>query len=667
MRSGSQIVIRGKNRGFRRGNRTSLTTPAIFALAVAAVAPQIAAQEAEPSTNQTEVAEPASNEPRSYKKMSLDELMDIEVTLVSKRPEKLTEVASAIQVITNEDIRRSGATNLAEALRLAPNLRVAQLNSYGWVISARGFSGLFANKLLVMVDGRSVYTPLFAGVLWDIQNVILEDVDRIEVVSGPGGSLWGANAVNGVINIVTKSAKDTQGVYASITGGTFLHDAGEVRYGGSIGNNLFYRLYIQRFDHENTYLPTGQDAPDEWGITNGGLRIDYYPSHADTFMVQGNAYGATEYTPVADSTADGQYLLGRWTHTFSEESDMSVQVYVDRTFRRDIPSTLTDKLTTYDFDFQHRFPIGTRHSILWGLGYRRMNSDVSNSTAFVGFVPNHRDLDLYSAFAQDEITIIPDRLKLTVGTKVEHNYFSEFEIQPSARIAWTPDEKQTVWAAVSRAVRSPSRIDVDYHLPTFPLPPTTPSVAGGPNFDSEKLTAYELGYRVQPTSNLALSVAGFYNRYDDIYSVEALPGTQTFQIQNGIEGQSWGVEFSGTYQPAPWLRVRGGYTFFHKDLWNKPGHSFDTASLGNDPEHQVLVQTMMDLPWDFQLDVVARYVDSLPNPSIPGYFTADVRLAKTFDNLEVAVVGQNLADNRHPEFGAQEIPRSVYAKVTLRW
>jgi iron complex outermembrane recepter protein len=628
------------------------------------VVSKVAAQDLGPTSQPAET--PAETD-RPFKKMSLDELMNIEVTLVSKRPEKLTETASAIQVITGEDIRRSGATNLPEALRLAPNLNVAQVNSWGWVISARGFSGLFANKLLVMIDGRSVYTPLFAGVAWDVQNVVLEDIDRIEVVSGPGGTLWGSNAVNGVINVVTKSAKDTQGVYAHAAGGSFLHDWGAVRYGGAVGSNLFYRVYAQRTDRENTFLPTGEDLNDEWGITHGGFRLDYYPSHNNTLTLQGDVYGGQVQTEPSDSTLDGQYILGRWTRTFSPDSELTTQFYVDRTYRQDIPGTLTDQLNTYDIDVQHRFPIGERNSVLWGFGYRRMDSDVNNSTSFVGFIPSKRHMDLISAFVQDEFTIIPERLKLTIGTKIEHNDFSGFEVQPSARIAWTPDPRQTIWAAVSRAVRSPSRIDTDYHIPTFPVPPTTPSVDGGPNFDSEKLMAYELGYRVQPTSELAVSIAGFYNRYDDIYSVEALPGTQTFQIQNGIEGQSWGAEISATYQPAEWIRFRGGYTYFHKDLWNKPGHSFDPAILGNDPRHQAVLHTMIDLPWNVELDVMARYVSELPNPSIPGYCAVDVRLAKQFDNVEIAVVGQNLLDDRHPEFLQIEIPRGVYGKVTVRW
>ncbi|HET6568641.1 MAG TPA: TonB-dependent receptor plug domain-containing protein [Rhodothermales bacterium] len=599
------------------------------------------------------------------KTMSIEELMNIEVTSVSKRPEKLSEAASAIQVITQEEIHRSGATNLAEALQLAPNLQVAQLNSYAWIISTRGFNALFSNKLLAMIDGRTIYTPLFAGVSWDVQNVLLDDIDRIEVVSGPGGSLWGANAVNGVINVVTKHSADTQGLYASAAVGSFLQDQAAVRYGGHVGEKLSYRIFAQRFDRNNTVVPGGEDNSDDWHLTQGGFRMDWLPSGADAVMLEGNLYGGSEETSPRPSAMNGGYVLGSWSRTFSPASAMQVQLYVDHTWRRDVPSTLTDELTTYDLDFQHRFPVGGRNNILWGAGYRLMDSDVRNSTEFVGFVPMSRTMHLFSGFVQDEIALVQDQLKLTVGTKLEHNVFSGFEVQPSTRLAWTPDGRQTIWSAVSRAIRAPSRIDVDYHIPAHPVEPGTPNVNGGPNFGSENVVAYEAGYRVQPTSLLALSLAVFYNRYDDLYSVEALPGTMTYEIQNGSEGETWGAELSGSYQPARWWRLHGGYVYLGKDLRSKPGHAFDTSILGNDPQHQFLLQSMMDLPGNFQFDVVSHYGGVRPVPHIPGYFTLDARLAWQFKGLELSVVGRNLTKKRHLEYGAL-IPRNVYGKVTWR-
>jgi len=370
-----------------------------------------------------------NSSPSALKKLSLEELMHIEVTSVSRSPERLFDAASAVQVITGDDVRRSGATSIPEALRLAPNLDVAQVNSHDWAISARGFNNTIANKLLVMIDGRTVYTRLYAGVFWDVQNVLLEDLDRIEVVSGPGGTLWGANAVNGVINIITKSAKDTQGTYLSGAGGSLLQDFGAARYGGSIGTNLYYRVYGQRFDRNSTVFPSGQDAADSSEMTQGGFRLDWYPSDGNTLTLQGDAYGGNEQGQPSDTTLNGQNVLGRWTHTFSPESDLQVQTYFDRTWRR-IPGTFAEDLKTYDFDFQHRFALGERQSIVWGAGYRLMQDEVENSPA-LAFLPPNRNLQLFSGFLQDEITLIPERLKFTAGTKVEHNDFSGVEVQPS--------------------------------------------------------------------------------------------------------------------------------------------------------------------------------------------------------------------------------------------
>ena len=603
----------------------------------------------------------------AIKKMSMEELMTLEVTSVSKQPEKLTEAASAIQVITQEAIQRSTATNLAEALQLATNLQVAQLNSYAWIISARGFNAAFSNKLLVMIDGRTVYSPLFAGVFWDAQSVVLEDIDRIEVISGPGGTLWGANAVNGVINIITKSAKETQGLYVSGAVGTYLQDFGALRYGGKIGSHLSYRVYSQHHDCNHTFLPEGTDNADQWGFTQTGFRMDWEPSKAKNLMVQGDFYGAKEQTMPSASTLDGQNVLGRWTYAFSDQSELILQVYFDRTWRRDIPSTIRDELETYDFEFQHHFPIRKHHNILWGGGYRLMHDITLNSTPYVGFIPARRDMGLFSAFLQDEITLAPQVFTFTIGSKLQHNVFTGIEIQPSARMSWTPNAQHTVWSAISRAVRMPSRIDVDYYIPTYSVPPSDPNVAGGPNFISESVIAYELGYHIQPTSNVSLSVAAFYNHYDDLYSVEALPGTQTYQIQNGTEGKSWGIELSGTFQITPQWRLRGGYTYFNKNLINIPGHVYDFSDLGNDAQHHALLQSISNLPGKLRLDLTLRYMGKLPDPTIPDYFTFDTRLAWVFKTWgELSIAGQNLGQGKHLEF-VNQIPRSIYGKFTCRF
>ncbi|MEX2594032.1 MAG: outer membrane beta-barrel protein [Anditalea sp.] len=481
-------------------------------------------------------------------------------------------------------------------------------------------------------------------------------------MSGPGGTLWGANAVNGVINIITKSSQETQGLYASGAVGTYLRKKGTLRYGGKIGSDISYRIYAQHSGRNHTFLPDGTESDDKWKMTQSGFRMDWNPSEANSLMFQGNFYGGREQTEPKVTTLDGQNVLGRWTSNFSK-SQLVVQAYFDRTWRR-MP-TIGFELKTYDFEIHHRFPLGKRHSIIMGIGYRLMQDETHNYTTFGGILPNFRRMDLFNAFLQDEIIVVPDLLKFTIGTKLLHNVFTKFELQPSVRLALTPNEQHTLWSAISRSVRMPSRIDVDYFIPTTPLPPDQPQVAGGPNFISEKVIAYELGYRVQPSSRLTVSLATFYNQYDDLYSVEALPGTQIYQIQNGTEGISWGAELSGTYQVLKQWRLRGGYTYFDKDLQNKPGRTFDYSVLGYDAQSQVLVQSMVDLPGNIQFDVTSRHLGELSN-QVPDYFTFDVRVAWLFKQWEFSVNGQNLWEDRHKEWGA-EIPRNIYGKVTCRF
>jgi len=620
----------------------------------------------EPKENLLSIAE--------LKGKTIDELMNIDVTSVSRQPEKWFSAASAVQVITEEEIRRSGATSLPEALRLAPNLQVAQVTSSSWAISSRGFNNGLANKLLVLMDGRTLYTPLFAGVYWDVQDTLLEDIDRIEVISGPGGTLWGANAVNGVINIITKSAKDTQGTMLMAGGGTFLQDFAGARYGDKLGENVYFRLYGKYFDRNSAVFPNGQEATNDWRMGQGGFRLDWLPRNEDIVTFQGDFYNGSIEQPGSGTTGvDGQNVLGRWTHPISESSDLTVQMYWDRTFRR-ISGSFIEELNTYDFDFQHRFALGERHNVIWGAAYRLMPDHIANSNpSGFAFLPPNRNLQLFSGFLQDEIALVPERLRLTLGTKLEHNDYSGFEVQPSGRLAWTPDEQQTVWGAVSRAVRSPSRIDVDLFAPSTPSLPG--GLAGGPDFVSETVIAYELGYRVRPLDRLALSVAGFYNDYTDIRSLATNSASNNaFVFRNDNRAEIRGVELSGTYDLTSWWRIRAGYTFLNKDVSIKPGGSDANRGRaeGNDPEHQVIWQSMIALPFHLEFDSNFRYVDSLPSPSVPSYFTFDLRLAwRPIHNLELSIVGQNLAEDQHPEFGAaltrQEIPRSVYGKVVWRF
>ncbi|MDB5047105.1 MAG: TonB-dependent receptor [Fibrobacteres bacterium] len=613
--------------------------------------------------------------PGKLKKMSLEELMDIEVTLVSRHSEKLSEAASAVQVITQEEIRRSGATTLPDALRLASNLQVAQVSSREWAISARGFNSTAANKLLVMIDGRTVYTPLYSGVFWDAQEVLLEDVDRIEVISGPGGTLWGSNAVNGVINIVTKEAEKTQGAYLAGGGGTFLHNFGQGRYGGKAGKDIYYRVYAQRLEQNASVFADGNEAGNPWGMSQGGFRMDWHRSDADVLTAQGDLYDGVFEAPAPGNLAiTGQNVIGRWTHTFSPESDLQLQIYFDHTWRNSTFAPgfdFTDNLKTYDFDFHHRFPLGAYQDILWGAGYRYMQDEVGN-LFFISFLPPNKDLQRFNAFAQDEIHLLSRRVKVTLGSKLEHEDYAGYNLQPAGRLAWTPDDMQTVWGAVSSVVRTPSRIDVELFAPKPPVTPGTLHINGGPDFTSEKVLAYELGYRIQPMEVLSLSLAAFYNQYEDMRSTELADPT-TIEFRNGLDGDSRGAELSGDFRAASWWNLRGGYTYLEKDIWEKSGHTDYTDPHGewNDPTHQYTFQSMMDLRWGFQVNVTGFYVDRLHKPAVQHRYTYDAGLVWLHGNIEASVYGRNLADDQDPEFAVkdkvtQEIPRSISGRLAFR-
>ncbi|MDP4129765.1 MAG: TonB-dependent receptor [Bacteroidota bacterium] len=610
--------------------------------------------------------------PDILRKLSLKELMNMEVTSVSKTPEKLTEAASAIQVITGDDIRRSGATTLPEALRLATNLQVAQVNASQWAISARGFNNVLADKLLVMIDGRTVYTPLYAGVFWDVQNVLLEDVDRIEVISGPGGTLWGANAVNGVINIITKNARETQGLFAQAGGGNEIPWLGNLRYGGTIGENINYRVYGMGYKRANTSLTDGSKAKDAWSMGQGGFRFDWDAKKNDHLTLQSDFYDAFPNPDGATGVvAIGGNVLGRWTHRISDKSDFRIQGYYDQTWR-DFLNGFTESLKTYDIDWQYRLQAGRRQELIWGGDVRLMDDKMQNLALFA-FLPAKKMLHLYSLFVQDKITLVNDRLYFTLGSKLEHNDYTGFEYSPSGRLAWTPAERQMIWAAVSRAVRTPSRIDRDFSLSVAPGVP----VISGDDFISETVLAYELGWRVQPFTRLSLSIAGFYNVYDHIRSAEPGPPPAGYPITfgNGVRGNAYGAELSGTYQPLAWWRLRGGYTFLKKDLSVKPGsQDLNKATAeSNDPENQFLIQSMFDLPARIEAGFVFRYVDKLPDPIVPAYTGLDIQLGwKMSKGLELSVTGQNLLQNKHAEFipsspSPREILRSVNAKLTCRF
>lgn len=628
----------------------------------------------------TDTIPPASE----LKRLSVEQLMQIEVTSVSRKSEKLSQAASAIQVITNEEIRRSGATSIPEALRLAPNLQVAQVGAHQWAITARGFNSATANKLLVLIDGRSVYTPLFSGVFWDIQDLPLEDIDRIEVISGPGGAVWGANAVNGVINIITKNAKDSRGLYAEAGGGASPNGFAGARYGGKAGAHTSFRAYGQYFDRDNEVYSNGDEAADSWRMGEGGLRFDAQTSSRDVVMVKADAYGGNENVPTGGtSTASGGNLTGRWSRTISPRSDVSLQLYYDHAqLSNPEPAsqfspagTLKDALDTYDLDFEHRVALGARNHIVWGLGYRFTHDVVDNSRP-LGFFPPRLDHSLVSGFVQDEITVLQN-VFLTLGTKLEHNDYTGFETEPTARLRWSFSPTQMVWGAVSRAVRTPSRVDRDLRQPA-----QSPVIlAGSSEFESETLIAYELGYRAEVGSRVTASLSAFYNDYDDLRSLSFTPTTIIpLFFANDLAGETHGIELSATYQAARWWQLRAGLDVLKERLHVKRGKSDINHALNEtaDPERQFSLHSSFDLPQHLELDVGPRWVDRIYNNNngvpgtVPSYTDMDVRLGwHPTTQLELSIVGQNLLHDHHPEFGIpdstrEEIRRVVYGKITWK-
>jgi iron complex outermembrane receptor protein len=632
----------------------------------------------------TRAAEPGTSA-QSLKNLSLEELTNLSVTSVSRAPRPLSETASAIQVITQEDIRRFGSTTLPEALQLASNLNVARKNSHGWGVSARGFNTDLANKLLVLMDGRTLYTPLFSGVRWDVQDYLLEDVERIEVISGPGGTLWGANAVNGVINIMSRPANETQGLYLEGIAGTQIRQQYAARYGGAAGTNIHYRVYAKYAERDHEMLASGRGANDAWRRHQLGFRADARPAIGRAVTVQGDYYrGSVGFLTGGETDVSGGNLLGRWSGVLANGSDMSVQVYFNRE-RLDQPvaasafapaGRFADTLDTYDLDFQHRSAMGDRQRIIWGLGYR-VTDERSRPAVGIAFNPTNSRQELFSGFVQDEISLRSD-VTLIAGTKIEHTHYTGFEIEPTVRLQWELNTENMVWSAISRAVRTPSRIDRDLVQPS--RPPIV--LQGGRNFESETLVAYELGFRTNLNKRVLGSLAGFYNRYDDIRSARPTPGTLIpLTFANDIEAETYGVELSATFQAAERWRLTAGYNLLKEDVRVKAGRTDFNNALNetSDPEHQVSLRSSMDLAKGFEWDAHLRWVDTLrthdgPREStVPSYLDLDLRIGwRAGRNLELSVVGRGLLHDRHPEYGPVsptrvELRRSVHAKVAWRF
>lgn len=656
----------------------------------------------------------AQDPPEDLKQLSLEQLGDIEVTTVSKAPQEIMKTPAAVFVITQDDIRRSGATSIPEALRLAPGVEVARIDSNHWSVAIRGFAGQFSKSLLVLVDGRSIYTPLFEGVYWDLPYVMLEDVERIEVIRGPGGTIWGSNAVNGVINIITKSAANSQGALATAGSGTIDQGTGAFRYGGTVGKSFDYRIYGMGGIRGQEFHFDGNGF-DHWRMGQMGFRTDWTSDERDTFTVQGDIYrgvsGESAYigslNPPSETAVDekgyvsGGNLLARWQHTSGEGNDIQIQAYFDRTNRQDLE--LGETRDTFDVDFIQHARIHEDQKLTWGLGTRVSPSNFIQTSQGVNFLPNKQVDTIYSGFVQYELPLVRDKLSLTVGTKLEHNNFSGFEYQPSVRVLWTPTPRHSFWGAVTRAVRTPSRLDQDvrfYIFDTYYTPPPSGSgpppeplpvffeIEGNPKLKAEQLIGDELGYRTQVNKSLYVDFTAFYNNYNDLQAYGPATITETgtplaiffvLPYANVIQGHTVGTEVAPDWKITHWWQVRGSYSYLHMSLRDKNGFTdvgnLLSSYLGSSPSSMVSFQSMFNLPMHFEFDETYRYTSSLPAVSTRSYSTADVRLGwheqiGEGQNLELSVTGQNLLDPYHVEFGGVDPPpavgikRSVYGKIT---
>jgi iron complex outermembrane recepter protein len=639
--------------------------------------------------------------------LSLEDLMRLSVTSVSKKEERLSDAPAAVFVITQEDIRRSGVTNIPDALRMVPGVEVARIDANKWAITARGFNSRFANKLLVLMDGRTLYSNLFSGVWWDVQDTFIEDIERIEVIRGPGATLWGANAVNGVINIITKKAKDTQGGLAVAGGGTMEKAFGGVRYGLQTGDHTNFRAYAKYFNRDGTVFQSGEKAPDDWDAFRTGFRLDHDPTRSNNFTLQGDYYQGRSGSPYIlpslvapysqtfneNTDVSGGNILGRWKHAYSNSSELNLQVYYDRTHRNDV--LISEDQDTLDVDLQHRFQWIGGQEIVWGLGYRVIRDQMKNNP-ILALNPDTRTDQLVSAFIQDDITLVKDRLRWIIGSKFEHNDYSGFEVQPNTRLVWTPVTNQTIWGAVSRSVRTPSRVDQQLQANYLTIPPgqsgnptpfpATVRVLGNPGFRSEELTAYELGYRIQPVNRLNLDLSGFFNQYGNLrLSSSGTPILVTNtpspylilpqSVDNGDSAETYGVELALDWHPMEWWRLKAAYSWMQLQYHNKNGTSANTPENFSHPMNQFSLRSLTNLGKNVDLDAWLRYVDNLQERSISSYLTLDLRLAwRPTKSLELALIGQNLLEPRHSEFPAEffnnrvsEIERSVYAKVTWKF
>jgi iron complex outermembrane receptor protein len=612
----------------------------------------------------------------------LEDLLNIQVTTVAGVKQEWLEAPGALYVITGEDIRRTGHHTLADALRMAPGVFVGSTSSHSWTVGMRGFSGGLANKTLVLIDGRAVYDPLFAGTFWDVQDVLLADVDRIEVIRGPGATLWGANAVNGVINVITKRAADTQGAYLKVGAGTEEHGFTSARYGGKLSDNGAFRVWGKYFNRDDLTTVTGDSPHDEWDMGHGGFRADLEVDERTTFTLQGDAYNLrfdervnvpvpnqnSVFTQREDrGKASGGNMLLRISRAETETSGWTLQTYYDRTYRRQTADFEVER-DTADVDFRHYFAVARSHEIMWGLGYRHSADETAPSVGnIIVFDPDSRTLNTYSAFVQDTVTIVPDRLTAMIGSKFDHNTYTDFEVQPSARLWWTPDDRNTVWAAISRPVRHPTRTERESIL-TLRIAETAPGVftpvqvVGNRDLESEELLAYELGYRARLTSELTLDIATFYNDYSELIFIP--PTTSGVWTDEG-SGETYGAEIATQWRATDQWTIEGSYSYVEV-LIHGPVLPQDE---GNAPVNQVKARSYWDITKNLELNTAVYYVDRVPTADADPYVRFDTGVTwRPRDGFELSIWGQNLLDESHREASSfVEAERAGFVEAVIRF
>ncbi len=640
------------------------------------------------------------------KTLTLEQLGNIEVTTVNKEPEVLWKTPAAIYVITQQDIQRYGATTIPEALRLAPGVEVAQISADQWAIGIRGFGSRLSRSVLVLIDGRIVYSPLTAGVYWEVQDYPMEDIDRIEVIRGPGGTIWGPNAVNGVINIITKSSKDTLGGLVSGGAGNVQQGFGEGRYGAaaSAGHNLTYRVYGEGYSRTPEFHAPDIPRYDSWQGGQAGFRMDWSGGTRDSYTLSGDGYyqsfgesaGTSSYNPPANYTLFGQAplsggnLLFHWRRALGDKKDLQVDTYYDQTSRHEL--NFGDVRNTFNIDAQYRFPL-PRQEITTGLGIYASHGHEEEVLSGLEFQPDVRTDQIYSAFLQDEFTLVENKLSLTAGSKFLKTNYTGLLLEPSVRLLYTPSSTQTLWAAFTQAVRTPADVERDFYLASLVgfAPNGLPFFArfnANRNFQSERLNGYEAGYRRLLVAKVYVDIAAFYNQYRNLLS-EDITGSIFLETDpapphlllpaefgNGLKATTSGGEIAGEYRPKNFWRLRAWYSFLEMHVEPAPG-SQDIGSApgiqGSSPRNEALLQTGFDLPKSVTADIYARYVGRLVAFSIPGYWTGDATLGYNLTKqVRLTMVGQNLFQPRHLEFqydpgGAVGIERSLFGKLTFRW